>query len=434
MKTIIAMLVVVGVAVAGAAEKVERDLGVMMLRRAKGVLTAEYYDPGLKGFPLNERIAEAEARIAKAESNPEIFRIIGQVFMDLNDSHTRFYPPPKTYRVKYGWAATVVGDACYVRWVDPKSDAAKKGLRRGDRIETIEGIPARRATLWKIEYLFNSLDPQSGLRLAITTPTGEAKELELMAQVKQEPKKIDFVGAFASGDINKILRRSEAREKLMESAFAEVGDTFVWRLPSFSRPPGDLDKGLAKMRRAKAAILDLRGNTGGYQDTLIELVSQVFDREVKIGTVKQNSRTEPLVAKSGLFAFKGLLIVLVDGSSASASEIFARTVQLEDRGIVIGDRTKGMVQQSRIYQEEVGSNPVVVMWMAVSVGQWVMRDGKPIENVGVAPDLPVRPTGADLATGRDPVLAKALAQTGQKLTPEEAGKLLKSDRRDEEVD
>ncbi len=417
-----------------AAVKVERDLGIMMLRRAKGRLISDYYDTTFHGFSLAARCAEAEQEIAKAQSNAQIFRIIGQVFMDLGDSHTLFLPPARTARVRYGWTSMVVGDACYVRTVNRKSDAAKQGLRPGDRIEAINGIAVNRARLWKLQYLFEALDPQGGLHVAVETLTGEKRELDLMAEVKQEAKQIDLVGDFAEQSVDKLVRRSEAAAKLHASAFAEVGDTLVWRLPGFNRLPSELDDGIRRMGHAKSVILDLRGNKGGLEDTMVELISRVFNRDVTVGVTQERDKKTTLLVKGAGSAFMGLLIVLVDGESASAAEIFARVVQIEDRGIVIGDRTEGAVQRARRFPELVGANPGVLMGISVTVGTFIMRDGRPLENVGVMPDLPVRPTGADMAARRDPALARALAQTGHKLTPQEAGRLLRRDQRDEPVD
>lgn len=412
----------------------ERETGVLMLRRAAVKVADEYFDPTLRGFPLTARCAEAEQRIAKAESNAQIFRIIGQVFMDFGDSHTIFIPPARTVRVHYGWVPMVVGDACFVRWVAPKSDAAKKGLAVGDRIASINGIPANRATLWKLQYLFNALDLQGGLRLVVESPAGATRQLDVMAEVKPDAKTLDLAGSFAAKDISRLILNSQTDTERHASAFAEVGDTLVWRLPSFDGPPSTLGDGLVRVPHAKSVIIDLRGNSGGYEDTMKVLVGAVFDRDVTLGVVQERTKKRPLEATPARFPFTGLLIVLVDAESASAAEIVARVVQLENRGIVIGDRTEGMVQTAMVFDESVGASPVVPFWVGVSVGAFIMRDGRPLENVGVSPDLPVRPTGADLAAGRDPVLAFALAQTGHKLTAEAAGKLLPPDRRDEPVD
>ncbi len=409
------------VALAVPADRVDRGLGEQILQRIQTRVVDEYYDPSFGGFDFNGRCEQARERLARANSNSEMFRIIGQVFLDLDDSHTRFLPPRRAAKIEQGWAQMVVGDACFVRSVQEKSDAHAKGLRPGDRIESIDGLPANRATLWKIHYLLYGLDPQGGLRVVAISPGGETRTLELMAKVTPRSRVLDLRSA---QDLSRVLLEQEERQENRASAFAEVGDTLIWRLPSFDRPPSDLDDGLRRLPRAKALILDLRGNSGGRVDTLFELLGRMFDHDVILGERRERHKTVALKARSGGATFKGLVIVLVDAQSASASELFARAMQLEDRGIVIGDRTTGATQVSSFFPEAIGVAPVVMVGVSVTHSAVVMRDGKPLEKVGVRPDLPVLPTGADLAAGSDPALAKALMQVGQRLTPEEAGRLL----------
>jgi C-terminal processing protease CtpA/Prc len=115
--------------------------------------------------------------------------------------------------------------------------------------------------------------------------------------------------------------------------------------------------------------------------------------------------------------------VLVDGGSASAAEILGRVVQLEHRGTVIGDRTAGAVMEARDYQDQQGADFKIFYGFSVTVADLIMSDGKSLEKTGVKPDEQVLPTGADLAAGRDPVLARAAELAGVKLDAVAAGKL-----------
>jgi carboxyl-terminal processing protease len=122
-------------------------------------------------------------------------------------------------------------------------------------------------------------------------------------------------------------------------------------------------------------------------------------------------------------AFQGQLIVLVDGESASASEVFARVIQLEKRGTVIGDRSAGMVMQSKFYPLQLGLVNAIFFGINVTNADLIMTDGKSLEHVGVTPDELLLPTPEDMATNRDPVLAHAGSLVGIKLDPEKAGAL-----------
>jgi C-terminal processing protease CtpA/Prc len=151
-----------------------------------------------------------------------------------------------------------------------------------------------------------------------------------------------------------------------------------------------------------------------------------FDHDVKIDDRKGRKELKPEIAKTrGRKAFSGKLIVLVDSKSMSAAEIFARVIQLEKRGAVLGDRTAGAVMESKrfVHAVELDRTNVTQYGAMVTVADLIMADGKTLENVGVTPDERILPTPADMAAGRDPVLARAAALAGVKMTPEEAGKI-----------
>ena len=121
--------------------------------------------------------------------------------------------------------------------------------------------------------------------------------------------------------------------------------------------------------------------------------------------------------------FTGRLIVLVDSETASAAEMFARIVQLEKRGVVLGDRTAGAVMTARIFSHASGIAEMVFYGAMVTVSDVRMSDGASLEKVGVIPDETALPLPADLQARRDPVLAKALTMAGAPTTPDEAAKL-----------
>ena len=108
-----------------------------------------------------------------------------------------------------------------------------------------------------------------------------------------------------------------------------------------------------------------------------------------------------------------------------AAEIFARVIQLENRGIVLGDRSAGAVMESKYYVHAVELDPKNVTQYGtwITIADVVLGDGKSLENVGVTPDEHIVPTPSDLAVGRDPVLARAAELAGTKMSAEEAGRI-----------
>jgi carboxyl-terminal processing protease len=195
-------------------------------------------------------------------------------------------------------------------------------------------------------------------------------------------------------------------------------------MPQFDLSDEEVDNRIGKFRNRKALILDLRGNPGGYVSTLERFAGYFFTGDVKIADLKGRKEMKPSIAKGhNEKAFKGQLIVLVDGESSSAAEVFARVIQLEKRGTVIGDRTSGMVMQSRYHPLQIGAVKEIYFGINVTDADLIMTDGKSLEHVGVIPDELLLPTPADMSARRDPVLAHAASLVGVKLDPEKAGAL-----------
>jgi C-terminal processing protease CtpA/Prc len=89
----------------------------------------------------------------------------------------------------------------------------------------------------------------------------------------------------------------------------------------------------------------------------------------------------------------------------------------------MGDRSAGAVMESIQYPHEVGVDIVTFYGASITIADAIMADGRSLEKVGVTPDEQALPTAADLAAGRDPVLARAAALLGFELSPEKAGAL-----------
>ena len=195
-------------------------------------------------------------------------------------------------------------------------------------------------------------------------------------------------------------------------------------MPSLLFAAAEVSGFVGKAKNKQTLILDLRGNGGGYVVTLEKLAGYFFDTDTKIADLKARKPMKPQMAKSaGSDVFKGKVIVLVDASSGSAAEIFARLMQIEKRGIVLGDVSAGAVMQSKYEGFDAGAATVINYGMNLTRADVIMTDGKSLEHVGVQPDELIIPTGEDIAKRRDPVMARALEIAGNPIGSDAAGKI-----------
>jgi carboxyl-terminal processing protease len=407
-------------------DSIARQQTLSMLKNVKNAIKKDYYDPNYKGIDIDARFAAAEERLKKAEYLGQAFSIIAQAVVDLNDSHTRFYPPNRTALVDYGWRMKMFGDKAYVTGVRERSDAENKGLAVGDQVVKLNGFSPSRAELWKMIYYYQVLNPQTKMILDIRKPNGEEKRLEVESKITMTKTVINLTDSI---DFNEAVREGAKTANSGKHYFKDFGHTFVWKMPDFVYLPSEVDGLIGRARGKQTLILDVRGNPGGYVVTLEKLAGYFFEKDVKIAEVKGRKPMDPQVAKSqGDNGFKGKVIVLVDSNSGSAAEIFARLMQLEKRGIVLGDVTAGAVMQSRPVSFDAGSANVISYGMNLTRADVIMSDGKSLEHVGVVPDEIIVPTGNDLAERRDPVLARALHLSGLTIDPAEAGKIFPAEK------
>jgi C-terminal processing protease CtpA/Prc len=403
--------------------KFEIERAHTMLGVIKEDLKKNYYDPTYHGMDLETSFKTADEKLKTATSVGQLFGVIAKVLADLDDSHTFFIPPGRAARTEYGWQGQMIGDKCYVVAVKPGSDAELKGMKAGDQVVAVDGARLTRQNMWTFQYLYHVLRPQSGMRLHLLKPDGAEQEIAVLARIQPRKRIVDVSGDDDTGnDIFDLVREEENESHLRRHRYLELGDDLlIWKMPAFDLEKEKVDEMADRFRKRKALILDLRGNGGGAEETLLRLLGNLFDRDVKVGDLKARKDAKPVVAKSRGNSFTGKLVVLIDSESGSASEVFARVVQLEKRGTVIGDLSSGAVMRARHFPHEIGIEVIVPYGVSITEADIVMGDGKSLERVGVKPDEIKLPTAADLAAQRDPVLAYAASLAGITITPEKAG-------------
>jgi C-terminal processing protease CtpA/Prc len=400
-----------------------RERARAILHDAYDNVKKHYYDTRFHGLDIDARFHEYDQKIADASSLSQSFGLIAGFLDGLNDSHTFFSPPARPYRMDYGYRLQMYGNDCFVTRVRPGTDAESK-VHPGDQVLGYNKFDVTREDIWKMSYYFNSLAPQRGSILEIRDPSGQSRQLTIDAKVRELKKVLDLTGQDGGGDLWDLIREQENSDHVVRQRWVDAGDVMIWKMPEFYVEDREVDRIFNDARKHKTLILDLRGNPGGAVVTLDRTLGNLFDHDLKIADRVGRKEMKPEIAKTrGGDIFTGQLIVLVDSISASCAELFPRVIQLEHRGTVIGDRTAGAVMEARHYSGSQGADTKIFYGFSITDADLTMKDGKSLEHTGVTPDEIVLPTAQDLASGKDPVLSRAIELAGHKVDPVTAGKM-----------
>ncbi|HEX5430165.1 MAG TPA: S41 family peptidase [Patescibacteria group bacterium] len=152
-------------------------------------------------------------------------------------------------------------------------------------------------------------------------------------------------------------------------------------------------------------ILDLRNNPGGYLDTAVSIASNWVDSGQTVVQEKDYAGNIKQYPASGVNQLKGIqTVVLVNGGSASASEILSGALQDYKLATLIGEKTfgKGSVQELSTLKDNSE--------LKITVAKWLTPQSRAIDKIGLDPDIKVDLTADDVNAGRDPQMDAALAQ------------------------
>ena len=270
------------------------------------------------------------------------------------------------------------GGGVKLRYIYPDRPADKAGLQAGDVIITVDGKDVTKLTL--IEAI--------GL---IRGPSGSKVVLTVRREM-QEPFDV-------------TVTRARIEIPVVESKTLADGRIEYVSLTDFSQvAPARLSEALQKAiaKKPTGLILDLRGNPGGLLDAAVKIGS-FFVPQGNIVIEATKDGQEKAFNREGRYLLGNTrLVVLVDGGSASASEIVAGAIQDAGTGVLLGEQTygKGAVQLANTLSD--GSQ------LRVTVARWFTPKHRAIHGVGLTPDIVTPLTPEDVKAKRDPQLDRAV--------------------------
>ena len=204
----------------------------------------------------------------------------------------------------------------------------------------------------------------------------------------------EVVTLVISRDGNKLtkkIKRAEIKVKTVECAKLDK-DTGYIHIISFigNDTPLEFINAMNKVKDTKGLILDLRGNTGGLFQNAV-FVSNLFLKSGDIvSVIGRDGLSSSYRVQRGEFVYEKPLVVLVDGDSASASEIVSGALKDNNRAKIVGTKTfgKGVVQKIYALPNQMGMN--------LTIAKYLTHSGRDINEKGIEPDYEVTFTRDDV--------------------------------------
>ena len=244
--------------------------------------------------------------------------------------------------------------------------AFKAGILAGDQILKIDGEPAKNFTL---------MDSVKRLR----GPKGTKVTITIMREGFTKPRDFTLV--------REVIPVRSVRYELLEKYYGYI------RISQFQeKTDGEFEKAMKALEEEnkgplKGLILDLRNNPGGLLDQAVK----VADRFIESGLIvsvegRREDQRMKFQAKPQGTINHSPLVVLVNGGSASGSEIVAGAIQDHGRGILIGTQTFGKGSVQTIFPLKDGSG------LRLTTARYFTPNGRSIQAKGIAPDIIVKPS------------------------------------------
>ena len=262
--------------------------------------------------------------------------------------------------------------------------AEKAGLKSRDIIGAIDGETTAGLS---VDKAVQKIRGPAGTQVKLTILRGTDKPFEVT--ITRQQINIDTVKSSVDARIGylKITQFTDDTTKLAKAAISDF-----------------------KNQDVKAVILDLRGNPGGYLNGAVDISSFWLDKKQIVVSQKRGGQTLSTEYAKGGTTLKDIpTVVLIDGGSASASEITAGALRDNGAATIIGEKSfgKGSVQQVECLGIQSlsitkTSDSCVGPMLKVTIARWYTPKGVNIDKQGITPDTTVSLSDEDQKAGRDP--------------------------------
>ena len=317
-----------------------------------------------------------------------VYGAIKGLLEGLDDPYTRFMEATSYKEMKTRLNGSYSGIGIYIGLKNkkimvispiPDTPAAKIGLKAMDQIVSIEGKSTK----------------DMGLEEAVSMirgPRGTAVKVGILRGNDKKPKEY------------RILR-DKITIKSVENKFLSGNIGYI-KLNTFENlnASNEMKKALKLMssKNMGGLILDLRGNGGGLLSNAVEISSMFLAKGFPIVSTVDREGQKDIITSSGELLWQKPLVVLIDQSSASASEILAGAIKDNKAGTIVGYHSFGKASVQNIRQLQDGSA------LLVTIAKYHTPSGEDISKKGIKPDIVVK-TGKEKDFGSSSASEEAAA-------------------------
>jgi carboxyl-terminal processing protease len=338
---------------------------------------------------LNQKYVPTHEKPA-ATDQEKVWGAIQGLAASYGDPYTTFFPPVENKDFQSQISGNFEGVGMEVDTKDKvivvvsalkNTPAEKAGMKTGDRILTINGTSTVNMAV------------EEAVKL-IRGPKGTTVTLMVLPEKATRPKEVK-------------ITRDVINTPTIETELRSDG-VFVIHLYTFTENSATLFRqAIQKFVQTKSnkLVLDLRGNPGGYLDAAVDMASWFLPKDALVVKEATGGKGQDVEYKSlgyNLFNKSLKMVILVDGGSASASEILSGALQEHGVAKLVGTKTfgKGSVQELVPITKDTS--------LKVTIARWLTPNGNSISEKGLTPDVEVQLTEDDVKNKNDLQLKKAV--------------------------
>lgn len=402
-----------------------------------------FYDPKFNGVNWAQVRIRYEPLVAKVTSDRELHNLLQQMLNELHQSHFMVIPREAIPKIRVakdtdddapdsadetetaeealdnlnykltdrlmtgiGIDLRVLAGSAVVTRVEPGSTAARAGLRPGFVIKKVgkQSLDSVIAEIEKHPLWGSIIRPELPVFLVAGFINGEQTSPVRLGYLdaRNRLRTISIKREKLKGEMSPAMGNMPSMYTEFESRLLPGGVGYI-RFNAFV--PSLMEKLCGALRSLKGApgiILDLRGNQGGLLGMIGGLTGLLETTPTLMGSMQTRAGHVPLYVFPQMSPYSGPLVIMVDGSTQSAGEMFSSGLQENGRAIIVGERSAGNTLPSAIKKLPTGA------LFQYGFANYETSSGKHLEGLGITPDYTVTLSRKNLLLGGDPQLSAAL--------------------------